>query len=53
LVLLLVVFVDHASPIVEVIHVLGLKPVDYEKRIYNDQFRSAAEDQQENQGSLR
>jgi hypothetical protein len=40
LALLLVVFVDRSHPEVEVIHLISArKAVDYEKSIYNDQFR--------------
>jgi len=40
LVLLLVVFVERHGPDVEVIHLISArKAVDYEKSIYNDQFR--------------
>ncbi len=40
LVLLLVVFVDRSEPDVEVIHLISArKAVDYEKGIYQDQFR--------------
>jgi hypothetical protein len=40
LALLLAVFVDRSRPEVEVIHlILARKAVDYEKSIYNDQFR--------------
>ena len=40
LVLLLVVFVDRSQPDSEVIHLISArKAVDYEKSIYNDQFR--------------
>lgn len=39
LVLLLVVFVDHTEPGVEVIRIISArKAVDYEKSIYEDQF---------------
>jgi uncharacterized protein len=38
--LLLVVFVDRSEPDVEVIHLISArKAVDYEKSIYEDQFR--------------
>lgn len=40
LTLLLVVFVDRSQPAGEVIHLISArKAVDYEKSIYNDQFR--------------
>ena len=40
LVLLVVVFVDRSQPNVDVIHLISArKAVDYEKSIYNDQFR--------------
>jgi uncharacterized DUF497 family protein len=40
LVLLPVVFVDRSEPDVEVIHLISArKAVDYEKSIYQDQFR--------------
>ena len=40
LVLLLVVFVDRGQPDVDVIHLISArKGVDYEKSVYNDQFR--------------
>jgi len=40
LVMLLVVFVDRSEPDVEVIHLISArKAVDYEKSIYQDQFR--------------
>jgi uncharacterized DUF497 family protein len=40
LMLLLVVFVDRGEPDVEVIHLISArKAVDYEKSIYQDQFR--------------
>ncbi len=40
LILLLVVFVDRSQPGGDVIHLISArKAVDYEKSIYNDQFR--------------
>jgi uncharacterized DUF497 family protein len=40
LVLLLVVFVDRSDPDVELIHLISVRrAVDYEKSIYEDQFR--------------
>jgi hypothetical protein len=40
LVLLLVVFVDRREPDAEIIHLISArKAVDYEERIYKDQFR--------------
>ena len=40
LALLLVVFVDRSEPDVEVVHLISArKAVDYEKSIYEDQFR--------------
>ena len=40
LVLLLVVFVDRSAPDVEVIHLISArKAIEYEKNIYEEQFR--------------